>query len=331
MTPNHSLDYSLGRTEELDLDSIEARRHADPELAAHLDRLAVHLDLLLDDGLDDLEPPSGLARKTILLVAAERKAAPARRHTLDFVPSRFPFGFKDFAVAAGILLCTLATLFPAMHRHKAQMDQASCGYNLQQLGLGLLQYASINRSYPNIHDRGQHLPAGAYAAMLQESGLLHDPRLLHCPCNGPCPAAGHPLPPIAELLALRDQDPAQLAALLDADYAYHVGYRTGPGGQVEPLSPFNRDGAVPLLADAPPLDRVRRLILDGNSPNHGGRGQNVLFSDGHIRWASTRTLDHDADIYLNSQRRPAPGLGPRDSALVPAHFPIDGEAEMGRY
>ena len=66
-------------------------------------------------------------------------------------------------------------------------------------------------------------------------------------------------------------------------------------------------------------------ILDGNSPNHSGRGQNVLFSDLHVGWHSTRRLGpHDADMFLNDERRPGPGVRLMDAALLPGLFPFAG-------
>ena len=76
--------------------------------------------------------------------------------------------------------------------------------------------------------------------------------------------------------------------------------------------------AIPLLADQP--SHQDGAILEGNSPNHGFRGQNVLFSDLHVEWFPTRRVQLDRDLFLNDQNRPAPGVSPIDSALVPAIF-----------
>jgi len=70
-------------------------------------------------------------------------------------------------------------------------------------------------------------------------------------------------------------------------------------------------GARPLAADMNPhferliggsggeqLLRLDEIMLRLNSPNHGRRGQNVLFGDGHVRYSRTRFIgDSDDDIY----------------------------------
>ena len=54
----------------------------------------------------------------------------------------------------------------------------------------------------------------------------------------------------------------------------------------------------------------------GNSANHGGTGQNVLFLDGSVRFCPTRTVGLSGDdIYLNRVGRQAAGLDAADTVL----------------
>ena len=83
--------------------------------------------------------------------------------------------------------------------------------------------------------------------------------------------------------------------------------------------------AMPAAADSPSWSDDGG-VLAGNSPNHGGWGQNVLFTDGHVRWHHTRSLGpHDLDMYLNADRLPAPGISERDAMLAPGPFRLDGQ------
>ena len=66
-------------------------------------------------------------------------------------------------------------------------------------------------------------------------------------------------------------------------------------------------------------------IKAGNSPNHGGRGQNVLFGDGSVRWFRTRNAGpHDPDLFLNNDQQPRPGVHVSDSVLMPSKMPFHG-------
>ena len=52
---------------------------------------------------------------------------------------------------------------------------------------------------------------------------------------------------------------------------------------------------LPLMADCPPHDPGA-----GNSANHGGKGQNVLYMDGSVKFCTAPTAGVDRDnIYLN--------------------------------
>ena len=67
----------------------------------------------------------------------------------------------------------------------------------------------------------------------------------------------------------------------------------------------------PIVADRPPVEGE-----PGNSLNHGGAGQNVLFLDGHVSFVPQRTVgDPDDDIYLNRANQVAAGLDQHDIVL----------------
>ena len=298
MNPTTQLDYALGRLDGPDRPEAEAEVAADPVLADRLDRLGHSLRALLDDGRD-FDPPAGLAGRTFDFVA-ERSA---RRAILDFVPARVPFRWTDVAVAAGILAAGLLTFLPAVRQTREKMSQAGCVFNLQQLGVGLANYGVRHNTFPDVRSAAQPgTPVGVYAMKLNDDDLLRDMNTLHCPCLGREPA-GSPRP-----------DPRVM------DFAYHVGYRR-PSGLAEPVSP-RCPSTIPLLADKPPLDGFLRVI-EGNSPNHRLRGQNVLFKDMHVGFYRSRRISpHDPDLYLNDDRLAAPGLDADDAALVSPIVPV---------
>jgi hypothetical protein len=292
----------------------------DPLLAGRLERLERAIERLVDDG-EPIAPSAGLAERTVALVLEQRQRR-ARRMILDFVPVKVPFRWADVAVAAGILLAGLVTLLPAVHRSRQRMDQAGCGFNLQQLGLGLAQYADVHHYYPYAAADCPASHAGTFPAMLKDAGLLHDTATLDCPCNGKAPTKG-PLPGHQALADLRWKDPEQYQKQLCWDYAYNVGYQHAPG-RPGPIT-GRHSSTVAILADQPSHEDATS-ILEGNSPNHQGRGQNVLFADLHIRWHNTRRLGPgDPDMFLNKERRPAPGLDVNDTVLLPGPFPFGGQ------
>jgi competence protein ComGC len=300
MNTEDLLDYALGQLDGPARDSVEAEIASNPVRATQVDRLELAIHQLLDDG-ETIEPPSGLASRTVLFVADRT----SKRAVLDFVPARVPFRWADVAVAAGILMAGLLTLLPAMHATRNKVNQMGCGFNLQQLGASLASYAIRHNShYPDVCSKettGSHV--GHYAVALKDENLLRDIKSLHCPCRGPCPEIVSPRP-----------EPQHI------DYAYNVGYRFDPTADPEPAR-HGMPAAIPLLADQPP--HTDGTILDGNSPNHGFRGQNVLFSDLHVEWFATRRVKLDKDLFLNDQNLPEPGIGLHDSALVPAVFQVD--------
>lgn len=304
------LDYSLGQLDSSHLEEAESAIARDSALADRAARLRSSLDSLLDDG-QEFEPAPDLAARTLARVAAQPHILPRN----DWVPRRVPFRAADFAVAAAVLLAGLATLTPAVLRARSQMETAACMNQLQQLGMGLMAYAVDHGHYPK--PPAKH-PAGYFGMQLLKDDKLDSARALVCPSRQP-----H-----ADLLGLarpeefdeklRD-DPTAAAQMLNGVYAYHPGFRA-KSRSAAPL-PQRLSSRMPLLADSPPVDRLG-LVVSGNSPNHGGGGQNVLFSDNHVEWLRGRGMPLDADIFLNSAGKCDLGADTMDAALLPAIWRI---------
>jgi hypothetical protein len=314
MNAQNLLDHALGQLEGPERAEVERQLAADPCETQTYDGLVRALDQLLDDGLV-IEVPPDLATRTLAYVSENRR----QRRILDFVPVTVPFRWADVAVAACVLLAGMLTLLPAVQRSKARMNQAACVFNLQRLGLGLAQYGHQHRVYPYQPSDCPQATAGTFAALLHEAGLLDDLSTLDCPSNGACQHV--PLPDLQALCTLHRNDPGRYQQTLRWDYAYHGGYRDGSG----PAQPLTTACAhnIPLLADQPPHEAGLKQILPGNSPNHGGRGQNVLFTDLHVGWHNTRSLGpHDPDMFLNDSQQPGPGLRRDDAVLLPSVFPF---------
>src|SRR5690242_7704548 len=83
MNPDQMIDYALGRLDGHEREHVEQGLRADPAAEARADRLETCLALLLDDGLGTLDPPPGLGRRTLALVA-ETRSRP--RSLIEYVP-----------------------------------------------------------------------------------------------------------------------------------------------------------------------------------------------------------------------------------------------------
>lgn len=285
---------------------------------------------LLDDGPPP-EPSAGLAQRVMARVEAERqpRSIPFRSRVFRWlpIPETSPMRWADVAVAAGVLLAGVLAWLPANHRQMMQASQLACLSNLQQLGTALNRYAASHGDYPYPDPDGPLGFNGSYVSILNDDEKLESDRaaLLRCPSAARLRPVSYPtrLLKSGEMTALRKESFEQFRRALENDYAYHRGFQ-GPGGHPRPV-PASLIGAVtPLLADQPAYD-VHGQILRGNSPNHGGGGQNVLYTDGHASWRRNRFLHgDDHDIFLNERGLPAPGIHNRDSCLGPSLLPVIG-------
>jgi prepilin-type processing-associated H-X9-DG protein len=320
MKADEMIDFVLGQIDGADRERLDQSLRDNGTAAARVERLRQALNQLLDDRTPFEHPPD-LAPRTIAFVARNRRRS---RSLLEYVPVRVPFRWADFAVAAAIFLAGILTLLPAIQRSRERMNQAGCLFNLQRLGTSLGQYASLHSIWPYPPPPHQaDAPAGSFAVILHDAGVLDDASILDCPCNGKCPPAGDAaLVSFDQIEHIRRHDPARYQNMLRWDYAYNVGYRHASGhpGPREVMHSYR----VPIIADQPNHDNYLS-IRDGNSPNHGGRGQNVLFGDGSVQWFRTRRVGpHDPDMFLNNDRQTRPGVHVSDSVLVPSKMPFHG-------
>jgi len=321
MNAEETLDYTLGLLEPDEREKFESRLRADPSLAERVELLNASLHRLLDDGISD-DPPEGLANRTLAFVAQAKKRK-SHRSFQDQPTYLSPYRWADFAVAASILFVGLLTVLPLIQYARDKRNHYACAFNLSQIGKKLAVYASSHPNYP--YPPLNHLddPAGTFAVVLHDEGLLPDLEVLDCPYNGVCEHPVNQLPKYENLANIRKSDPERYRRLTGmSDYAYHVGYRH-PGGQFGPLE-SRHAGVIPLIADKPDHDE-NHAVKPGNSPNHGRRGQNVLFSDGGVRWLKSRFVSaQDPDIFLNNDKLARPGTHAQDSVLLPSHVPFNG-------
>jgi prepilin-type processing-associated H-X9-DG protein len=305
--------YLLDCLDEQTKSDVEAHLQASPDTRAKLARLRRALEPLAADK-EAASPPPDLVIRTLTRVAehicsrTELPKAPTLR--FESAPtSRRWWRRVDVLIAAGLLLTMLGGLFPALLRLRTSNAMLACQNNLRQFYVALQTYRDQHAdSYPDF----EKLPeprnvAGMVVPILAEAGVLPASASIRCPGNGSHLACQLTL---ADLRAMTDAEFQEHAPHLSLSYAYSLGYRDEAGGYHSAGPNPNLPGSlVPLMGD-----RVFAEDAGLNSVNHGGSGQNILYSDGHVRFCTARTIAGD-DLYLNIQNEVAAGLGAHDAVL----------------
>lgn len=211
--------------------------------------------------------------------------------------------WADIGSVAAVLLIAAGVLWPALSEAREQARRVACESNFSQTAASMAVYAGSNRDeMPMItagfgysgrdrdpeagqrwwevgNRRGTSNSANLYT--LARTGYA-DLNRLACPGN---PHAPHQLP----------ADAVDWQNINQVSYSYQI--MSGPK-----RPDWNNLGRVAVLADRSPvvLRAVRGEIIQPweNSPNHHGRGQGVLFTDGSAIWLKTPELDNGDNIWL---------------------------------
>jgi prepilin-type processing-associated H-X9-DG protein len=298
---------------------VEASLHESPELRARLELLERALAPLAADD-ETPQPRPGLVLSTLARIAEYqcRKLpdAPSPPPSQSVPVSRSWMRRPDVLVAALLLIVlggigssTLMRLWGDYH------SRTVCRNNLLQLWQGLHRYCDVHDgNFPRVEEQGAHGVAGVFVPILGESGMLDAKVSIACPAQERRPPDSRSLREMEELFA-RDPNQFRVEALkLGGGYAYTLGYHDTTGYHGLRCDTVETDSLklLPIVADR--LESLMQL----NSANHGGTGQNVLYLDGHVEWRTTRRAGINGDdIYVNRHDQLLAGEDREDTVLGP--------------
>jgi hypothetical protein len=311
------LGHLLGALDPAEEEQVAARLRTDPELRRESAQVREWLEPL-EAGRYDFDPPAGLAERTCRAVALQ-VASPAvvRRRPMSPVPSppdaAGRFRWVDVAAAAGFFAAASLLLMPAIQSSRFNAQLITCQDNLRQIGAGMIRYSEYHNGYfPIIPTRGRLTAAGIYAPILVRDGLVTDSRRFVCPGSSLAGRTGFRIPSFDELQTASQDKLDGLIRWMGGSYGYHLGHVRD--GVYQGTKNLGRTGFA-LAADMPGSDPSNRR----QSLNHGGRGENVLFEYGGVRFlTSPKPFPQADDYFANDWDLVALGLHLNDAVIAPS-------------
>jgi len=256
----------------LDAEAVAALPAADqPRAARLLDMMALLSDYPVEDA-DETLIHATLAR--IDRHEDERSARLAfDAHQDEAATSPRRIRLPDFMTVAAVLLIAASVGWPIMSQLRNRSLDMACANNLRQMGFAFGTYAADHAGAMPVARAGANLTWDTIRNVINLGPLVSGGYCEHGHLN--CPAVDHQA---------------------DASYSYQMQqegassmWGAGPGmtlvlGDRNPLIDAYRGGEhVPSLA---------------TSLNHGGRGQNVLSSDGADIWLEDPVIGQGDNIWL---------------------------------
>ena len=304
---DHLIGYLLNALDPSEHEMVEAELGRDPQLRSDLDVLSRALAPLAADK-EHYTPPLGLAQRTCEFVTTQARVsvAPAALATPSY------WRLTDFAVAAGIFLAASLLFVPAISQSRFAMRVTQCQDNLRQIGRGLAEYSNAHQGYfPALELDGNSAAAGIYAPRLIENRFISGPQLLICPASSLANRAGEFKVPLCRDLERAERERLRhMHREMGGSCGYNLGYVCEDG--YHPTKNLGRERFA-IMADVP------RDEAPHTSLNHDGKGQNVLFEDGHVLYMTTcKAAGCSDDIFVNDSGETAPGLHVDDAVVAPS-------------
>ena len=315
------LSYLLGALDDSEAELVRERLESDPVYQQELEYVRRQLDQLRA-AKQEFQPPPGLARRTCDFVFSCTRRSSPRRPARDAMSPHAAMpcwasrmGWLDTAVAAAVFIMAGLVVVPAIHSGRFQARLSTCQDNLRQIGLSLAEYSQKHGNYfPRVPIEGKLAAAGIYAPMLVRDGFLTEPQRVICPESPMADQKDLGIPSIEELEAASSKDAARLRRQMGGSYGYCLGHLEH--GVLTPTKNLHR-ATFALMADAPSDE-----LSEHQSVNHGGSGQNVLFEDGHVAFATcSQPCSGTDDIFSNDNHEVAAGVHTDDSVIAASDAP----------
>jgi hypothetical protein len=323
-TRENLLGYLLGALEPAEVAEIDEQLENNQELRRELAAMEAALTPLgfpeRDDDASFESPPGDLVASTCDLVDDAREMLqprdmepPTPLVALSPEPAAAPGGrtrWADVIVVASVIAACVALLFPAIWSSRQSAQVLACQDNLRYLGLQLTNVAAMSPDsrYTLVPIEGPRSAAGIYGPDLQDRELLESPRRLVCPASPLAEQEGmYRVPTLPELDRATGEVLARFHRMMGGSYAFNMGYFEN-GRHVAPRHEGRSHYA--MLADAPATFRPQR-----QTKNHNGRGQNIMYDDGSIKFVVNISDELADDPYLNRSGIVAAGLDCTDAVL----------------
>ncbi len=299
----HLVGYLLNAVEADEHKVIEKQLARDGGLRQDVQLLQRSLEpLAVDQGHHDA--PVGLAQRCCQYVYSRTEIMPVALSpagTIGGTVNRRRWSWLDLSVAGAIAVAVAVLLVPAIYQSSAHARLLACQNNLKDIGYATASYSDRNGGYYPIAEPGD--PAGSWAPQLVGDGYLTNAdRSLICPSSKLADDRQFRVLKPAELKELKNRlSPAEFAAVLDklsGSYGETLGYTTDDGKTYQRQRMQHRHGFV-IASDLPGEHAA-------NSPNHGGRGQNVVFEDGSVAHLPSAVTAGGDNIFLNDMGQVAP-------------------------
>jgi hypothetical protein len=217
----------------------------------------------------------------------------------------------DFVVAAGVCLAAACLFFPAIANSRYHSQLAICQNKMREIGIGLTDYSRSDERgmFPVVPTEGKLAVAGFYAPTLVENGFVNDSDLFYCPAKSQTVVLR--IPHRKDVLSAEGSQLVSFHRSMGGDYAYTLGFVQD--GKLHGIRNRNRTH-YPVLSDEPREELTNSVI------SSHGRGQNVLFEDGHVAFLSTRNRPGvaDDDMFRNYRGFQRAGIHSDDAVLAPS-------------
>lgn len=339
------IGYLLGALEPEEMQRVTEALRQDPKLRAELERLRLTLKPL--DEIDDIfEPPGDLLGRTManlpplgetadkVPVGQESDAdafgsagpnfagpTPAnsdrqRNYAAPVDASDVHWRLADILGMCAAVAVLAGLVLPSILRQRAAARVVACQTQLRDAGTALVEYLmrSDDGRFPALDEDGPLSFSGRYAVTLADAGLISRAHPMWCPSlDVPEDWGDSPIPTRQQVLNAQPIMLTKYQRSAGGHYAYSLGifergHYTAPRFQ-------GRSGFA-ILADAP------LQSLDGWTTGHEGKGFNILFEDGHIRFVAETSMGELGDHpFLNRSGEIEAGLDPDDASLAPSQVP----------